>query len=188
MGHLISKRGIETDPKKITVIVNWPRPKNVTDVRSFFGFTDHYQRFIYKYAQIARPLSLITAGGNTNKKKTIEWYKECEDAFNKKKDLCSKNPILAYADYAKVFKLHIDASELGLGAVLYQKQDDGTYQVIAYASRMLSKSERNYDTHKLEFLAIKWAITCCFHKYLYGGEFDVLADNNPSHTSSLQPS
>ena len=69
--------------------------------------------------------------------------------------MCSQTPILTYANYQKPFKLHIDASEHGLGAVLYQKQDDNTERVIAYGSRTLSKSERNYDTHKLEFLALK---------------------------------
>ena len=66
-----------------------------------------------------------------------------------------------------------------LGAVLYQKQDDDTEHVIVYASRTLSKSERNYDTHKLEFLALKWSNTERFHEYLYGGHFEVYADNNP---------
>ena len=79
----------------------------------------------------------------------------------------------------KPFKLHIDASEHGLGAVLYQKQDDNTEHVIVYVSRTLSKPERNYDTHKLEFLALKWSITERFHKYLYGGHFKVYTDNNP---------
>ena len=90
-----------------------------------------------------------------------------------------------------LFKLHTDASENGLGAVLYQKQDNDTERVIAYASRTLSrgvtayasrtmsKSERNYDTNKLEFLALKWSIMERFHEYLYGGHFEVYTDNNP---------
>ena len=86
---------------------------------------------------------------------------------------------MAYANYQKPFKLYTDASEHGLGAVLYQKQDDNTEPVIAYASRTLSKSERNYDTHKLEFLALKWSITERFHEYLHGGHFKVYTDNNP---------
>ena len=84
-----------------------------------------------------------------------------------------------YADYTKPFVLHTDASTTGLGAVLYQKQEDGKERVIAYASHTLNKSERNYDTHKLEFLALKWAITDRFHEYLYGATFDVFTDNNP---------
>ena len=64
-----------------------------------------------------------------------------------------------------------------MGAVLYQKQDDNTEHVIAYASRTLSKSERNYDTHTVEFLALKWSIMEKFHEYLYGGHFEVYTDN-----------
>ena len=93
--------------------------------------------------------------------------------------MCSQTSILAYANYKKPFKLHTDTSENGLGAVLYQKQDDGTDCVIAYASQTLSESERNYDDHKLEFLALKWSITERFHEYLYGGYFEVYTDNNP---------
>ena len=67
--------------------------------------------------------------------------------------MCSQTPILAYANYKKPFKLHTDASENGLGAVLYQKQDDGTYHVIAYASWTWLKSEKNYNAYKLEFFS-----------------------------------
>ena len=95
------------------------------------------------------------------------------------KHLCSQTPILAYANYQKPFKLYTDASEHGLEAVLYQKQDDNTECVIAYASRTLSKSIMNYDTYKLEFLALKWSITERFHEYFYGGPFEVYTDNNP---------
>ena len=89
----------------------------------------------------------------------MEWNDECQEAFQRLKQLCSQTPILAYANYKKPFKLHTDASENGLGAVLYQKQDDGMDCVIAYASQTLSKSEKNYDAHKLEFLALKWSVT-----------------------------
>ena len=87
--------------------------------------------------------------------------------------------MLAYADYAKPFVLHTDASTTGLGAVLYQKQGDGKERVIAYASRTLHRAEWNYDAHRLEFLALKWAITDRFHEYLYGATFEVFTDNNP---------
>ena len=141
---------------------------------------NYYGKFIPKYAHIARPINQLVSGENANKKKNlIEWTEECQTAFEHLKHLCSQTPILAYANYQKPFKLHTDASENGLGAVLYQKQDNDTERVIAYASRTLSKSKRNYDTHKLEFLALKWSITERFHEYLYGGHFEVYTDNNP---------
>ena len=68
---------------------------------------------------------------------------------------------------------------LGLGAVLYQQDENGKNKVIAYASRTLNQAEKNYPAHKLEFLALKWAITSRFHEYLYGEEFTVYTDNNP---------
>ena len=92
--------------------------------------------------------------------------------------LCIESPILAYADFKAPFVLHTDGSGDGLGVVLNQVQD-GQKRVIAYASRSLSKSERNYPFHKLEFIALKWAITDKFHEYLYGSEFQVYTDNNP---------
>ena len=88
-------------------------------------------------------------------------------------------PILAYSDYSNHFKLHTDACNLGLGTVLYQTDKISLYRVIVYASRTLSKSERNYPAYKLEFLALKWAIIGQFHEHLYGGNFDIYADNNP---------
>ena len=98
----------------------------------------------------------------------MEWTEECQTAFEHLKCLCIQTPILAYANYQKPIKLHTDASVHGLGAVLYQKQDADMEHVITYASRTLSKSKRNYDTHKLVFLALKWSITERFHEYLYG--------------------
>ena len=92
--------------------------------------------------------------------------------------MCTTTPILAYADFGKPFQLHTNASVLGLGAVLYQVQDD-VEKVISYTSRSLTKSETRYLVHKLEFLCLKWAITEQFHGYLFGNIFDVYTDNNP---------
>ena len=146
---------------------------------SFLGFTNHYHRFIRRYAQIAKPLYKLISGDNSKlKKKTVEWNSDCDIAFKELRNLCSNTPVIAYADYTKKFILYTDASELGLGAVLYQEQDNEK-KVIAYTSRTLSASEKNYPAHKLEFLALKWAVTDHFHEYLYGGKFEVYTDNNP---------
>ena len=91
---------------------------------------------------------------------------------------CTESPVLAYADFKAPFILHTDVSGEGLGAVLYQVQK-GWKRVIAYASQSLSRSKRNYPVHKLEFLALMWAITDKFHDCLYGSEFQVYRDNNP---------
>lgn len=87
-------------------------------------------------------------------------------------------PILAYADYSLRFILHTDASICGLGTILYQKQS-GIERVIAETSRGLRPSEKNYPAHKLEFLALKWAVTDKLHDYLYGSTFEVITDNTP---------
>ena len=180
LGHIVSDKGIETDPRKIEAIVQWPGPRTVHEVRKFLGFTNYYRKFVYKYAQIARPMNKLISGENAKKKhKKVEWGDDQEQSFTQLKEACTKTPVLAYADYKKPFRLNTDASEKGLGSVLYQQQADGTFRVIAYASRSLSKTEKNYDAHKLEFLALKWAVTERFHEYLYGGNFEVFTDNNP---------
>ena len=95
------------------------------------------------------------------------------------KELCTSTPILAYPDYQLPFILHTNSSSEGLGAVLYQKQE-GKLRVIAHASRSVGKTESNYPAHKLEFLALKWAVCEKFHEYLCGAKtFDIYTGNNP---------
>ena len=153
---------------------------NITEVWSFLGFTGYYCQFIPKFVQVAQPLHKLTSGENAGKKKAaIKWNSRHQQAFNDLKRLCTMAPILMYADFTKLFKLHTIACGTGFGAVLYQTWDDGTEAVIVYASRSLSKAKSHYPTHKLEFLALKWAVVEKFHKYLYGSTFDVYIDNNP---------
>ena len=121
----------------------------------------------------------LTLGENAGKKKAaIKWDSKCQQAFDDLKTLCTMAPILACANFSKPCKLHTDACGTGLGAVLYQTWEDGTKAVIAYASRSLNKAESHYPAHKLEFLALKWAVVEKFHKYLYGSTFDVYTNNN----------
>ena len=82
-------------------------------------------------------------------------------------------PILAYVDFTRPFKLHIDACGSGLGAMFCQTHDNGMDAVIAYTIRSLTKAESHYPAYKVEFLALKWAVIEKFHEYLYGLAFDV---------------
>ena len=130
--------------------------------------------------QVAWPLHELTSGENTGKKRAaIQWDSKCQQAFDDLKRLCTIAPVVAYADFIKLFKLHIDTCGSDLEAVLYQTHEDGTGVVIAYSSRSLSKAESHYPAHKLEFLTLKWVVVGKFHEYLYGSIFDVYTDNNP---------
>ena len=185
LGHIVSDKGVQTDPDKISALKKWLVPSNIRDLRSFLGFAGYYRRFVCNYAQIVKPLNNLLVGHPTNKKgkktKTATpwiWGPEQQQAFDLIIEKLTSPPVLAYADYSKEFILNIDASGDGLGAVLYQ-ETDGIEHVIAYASRGLRANECNYPAHKLEFLALKWAVTDKFHDYLYGNKFQVRTDNNP---------
>lgn len=187
LGHIVSEYGVQTDPDKTEAIRNWPTPSNVKELRSFLGFAGYYRRFIEGYSKIAAPLHSLTGGVLEKTKEgkqkmrapTWNWTDKCQQAFEQLIEKFVSPPILAYANYELPFELHTDASGEGLGAALYQVYEDGTKRVIAYGSRGLHKSERNYPAHKAEFLALKWAVTDKFKDYLYGRKFTVLTDNNP---------
>ena len=190
LGHVVSGKGISTNPKKIEAVSKWPTPKTVYDVRSFLGFVGYYRRFIKNFSRITKPIREVITGLENQSKRTakktyIEWSDAADVAFEHLKAMCVSTLILAYPDYQLPFTLHTDSSTDGLGAVLYQKQD-GKLRVIAYASRSVSKAESNYPAHKLEFLALKWAVCEKFHEYLYGSKsFEVFTDNNQRWVAKL---
>ncbi|KAL7844792.1 hypothetical protein SRHO_G00233310 [Serrasalmus rhombeus] len=170
LGHVISSQGIQPDPDKVAAIKTWPCPQTVRELRSFLGFTGYYRRFVRDYARIVRPLNDLLKGEYASRHKRPHygprakspslrdrWTDGCQAAFELIVDKLTSAPILGFADWRLPYVLHTDASTTGLGAVLYQVQD-GQTRVVAYASRGLSRSERNYPAHKLEFLALKWAV------------------------------
>ena len=164
LGHIISAEGISTDPQKISAIQDWPRPQTVHELRRFLGFSGYYRRFVNQYSKIVKPLNDLLKGKTPRdskgkfEKQQLDWQDSQEQAFQKIKHLLTTPPVLGFANYGSPFILTTDASLEGLGTVLYQEQD-GVRRVIAYASRGLSKSEQHYPIHKLEFLALKWAVT-----------------------------
>ena len=183
LGHVVSKEDIATNPSKVQAIQDWPIPKTVHDIKSFTGFVGYYRKLIPNFSKIARPLNDLLNGKvnskRANKKQFIEWGSKQQKAFDTLKEALMSTPVLGYPNYEKPFILHTDASLEGLGAVLYQEDDKGIERVISCASRSLSKSEKNYPAHELEFLALKWAVSEKFKDYLYGGKFEVFTDNNP---------
>ena len=188
LGHLVSAEGVRTDPEKISRVKEWARPTNRKELLQFLGFAGYYRRYVNGYSALAAPLYRLTAGDPRMKKRRgtrsfasnppFLWTDECEEAFQTLKDRLTTAPVLGYPDYSLPFVLQTDASGEGLGAVLVQIQG-GTERVIAFASRGLSPAETRYPAHKLEFLALKWAVTDKFYDHLYGRKFSVQTDNNP---------
>ncbi|KAL7841512.1 hypothetical protein SRHO_G00252030 [Serrasalmus rhombeus] len=195
LGHIVSQKGVETDPQKIEALKTWLRPRTLKELRSFLGFSGYYRRFVQDYSKIVKPLTNLTAGypparKSTQKTKTDakyfhpkepfgeRWTTACQNAFERIIERLTSSPVLGFANPELPYVLHTDASTTGLGAALYQEQD-GQKCVIAYASRGLSQSEARYSAHKLEFLALKWAVVDKFQDYLYGHSFTVVTDNNP---------
>lgn len=147
-------------------------PSNAEDVRKFLGFAGYYRKFIKDFAKIARSLIDIMAvekKQRTNSKHKEDpkwkWKSKQQHAFDTLKEKLTSSPILAFPNFSKPLKLHTDACQTGLGAVLYQCQD-GVDKVIDYAIRGLSRAKKNYPTHKLEFLAFQWATTEKYSDYL----------------------
>ena len=180
LAHKVSKAGIRHSDTNVKAIAEYASPKTYTEIRAFLGLVRHYRHFIKGFAWIAQPLNEHLVGeGASRKLEQMSLSKEALEAFEWLKQACMNSPVLAFADYTKNFLLETDASKEGLGAVLSQKQEDGQFHLVAYGSWTLSTHEKNYHSMKLEFLALKWAVTEHFKEYLLYQPFLVKTDNNP---------
>ena len=167
LAHHVSQKGVLPLKKNLESITQCPTPDMYTKVKSFVGLVGHYRCFIKGFAKIAAPLYDLTSGDNKDKKSEhVDLSPEAHEAFDCLKATCLQAPILAFPDFNKPFLLEMDASGRGLGAVLSEKQEDGRYHPITYASRVMNETEQRYHSNKQEFLALKWAVTEQFHEYL----------------------
>ena len=170
LGHIVSEKGVATDPKKTECIRSWPTPTCVKEVRSFLGLCSYYRRFIENFSQIAKPLHRLT-----EKNVKFDWSESCEAAFLCLKKKLTETPILAHPDFSKSFILDTDASNDSIGAVLSQKIGNKEV-VIAYASKTMTKSERKYCVTRKEMLALVHFVKY-FRHYLIGKRFVVRTDH-----------
>lgn len=171
LGHVVSHAGVRPDPEKTAAVARFPVPTDKKAVRRFLGLCAYYRRFIADFARIASPLTRLTRDDVA-----FVWNDEQERAFNDLRRRLQTPPVLAHFDDAAPTMLHTDASNVGLGAVLVQWQDNAE-RVIAYASRTLTRAEANYSTTEKECLAVIWA-TLKFRPYLYGRPFKVISDHH----------
>ena len=179
LGHEISANGMKPSTANLKAIAEMALLKTYTEIWQFTGMTGFFQRFIKGYSKIAKPLNdLLEGEASKLKSKELELMPEALKAFKELKMKCMTAPVLVFADFKKPFHLKTDASKEGLSAVLLQELDDGQYQLVAFASRELKGGEPKYHSSKLEFVALKWAVTKQFCEYLQGKPFTVRTDNN----------
>ena len=195
LGRIVGKDGYRMDTNAIEAVLKLKHtiPKNVGEVRSILGLLGYHRRHIQDFARLAKPLSdlLQTAyqkkpeqsnqpKNGVTSKMPVEWTDKHREALSNLITVITSAPILAYPDYTKSFFVHTDASKHGLGCILYQQSNEKDTQVIAYGSRTLLPAEKRYHSTKLEFLALRWAVTEKFHEFLaYANDFEVYTDNNP---------
>lgn len=171
LGHFVSVSGTIMDPEKVVALKKFPEPRNKKDLQSFFGFCNFYRKFSQHHSQLLHPLSHLL-------KKGVPWSFKNEEkiAYDKIKDAFSAQIALTHPDFNLPFCIQTDASLVGIGAELFQVDKEKQRHTIAFASRSLSGSERNYSVTELELLGILFACHK-FRVYIIGYPINVYTDH-----------
>jgi len=173
LGHIISKTGIHTDPAKVEDIMNIPKLKDVSELRSFLGLINFYGKFIPSLADICHPLyRLLRDNVKWN------WSAVCQQSFMKVKSELASHNVLTHFNPKIPLGISCDASARGLGIILFHRYADGSERPLQYASRTLTQAECNYSQIEKEGLAIIFAMKK-FYKYLLGRKFILITDHKP---------
>ena len=192
LGRLVSENGYRPDPEDTIALEKCKvPPTDVGKLRALLGFLGYYRTYIKDFSRKMKPIYDLLQKTDDDKpkagkrqldsKRKIIWTAELQAIVEEVVEYLKSPNVIAYPDFERPFIVHTDASQEGLGAALYQVQDEQT-RIVSLASRTLTPAEKNYFMHsgKLEFLALKWAVTEKFHDYLINGkDFEVVTDNNP---------
>lgn len=170
LGYLISGGGVRPDPKDVQPILDFPDPKNIKMLRRFIGMCGFYTQFRKGAADVMQPLYELT------KKGAFQWNDVAKKAMAKVKESFLKAIMLTHPDPSATYYLQTDSSEIGLGAELYQKDEEGNHRTIGFASRVLQPAERNYTTTEKEALAIVWALAK-FRTFVIGVKLVIVTDH-----------
>ena len=170
-GTIVGNGEIRMDPSKVDTVTTWPVPKCKRDVQSFLGFCNFYRRFMQGFSLIAQPLTRLT------KAIPWEWMSKEQEAFEHLKSALVSYPVLRIPINDAPFRVECDSSDFANGAVLSQLID-GRWHPIAYRSRTLTKTERNYEIHHKEMMAIIDSLQD-WRQYLMGAAhvFEVWSDH-----------
>lgn len=159
VGFKITAQGISPSPEKVKVVQHWPQMRNVQEVRQFIGFAQFYKRFIKDFASIAAPLTDLTRGTGI-KTRPIVWTSDCQNSFDRLKKLLSSSPVLQVVCMDKPFRIEVDASDRGCGAVLLQPDDDPAlpWHPLCFESKKYADSETKLPAQERELLGILHAL------------------------------
>ena len=149
LGVVIGPEGIKMEKKKVKGVLEWPTPKYVKDVQKFLGLANYYHRFIKSFASITRPLHDMV-----KKDKKWDWTEKQEKAFKELKERFTKEPVLATPDIDKKMRMEVDALDYAIGGVLSMECGDGLWRPVAFLSKSLNETERNYGIYDKEMLVI----------------------------------
>jgi hypothetical protein len=160
LGHIVSQDGLKPDPKKVDAVINWPRPRTITDVKQYVGFINYYLRFNDRQASVLLPLTEAMKGAKTRADGNVqvEWTPAMEESFERSKVMMASAPVLKIAEPGKPFVIFSDASDFATGAVLMQDNGSGELQPIAFLSKKLDSAQRNYSMYEKEGVAIILAL------------------------------
>jgi len=149
LGVVMGQGKIEMEEDKVAGVLNWPVPKTVRDVRKFLGLANYYRQFVKDFAKLARPLNNLM-----RKDERWKWEKQQQKAFEQLKMVFTSRPLLVAPDLDKEFRVEADASNFAMRGVLSIKCEDNKWRLVAYISKSLNETERNYEIHDKEMLAI----------------------------------
>ena len=153
LGHVISAEGVSVEQGKTDAIKQWPVPTCLNEIQQFLGLANYYRKFIFKFSEIAQPLTQLT-----RKNVPFTWCEAQKVAFERLKQLLTTAPVLKVFDFSLPTRIICDASSFAVGAVLEQQHGEHWYPV-EYLSKKLNSAELNYSATDREFVAIRYALT-----------------------------
>ena len=183
LGHRISPLGIALDPRKVSNVLDWPRPQTGRDVQSFLGLCNYFRTFLPRAAELMRPLDHLRNACSLDGLWTIKHT----EAFERLKEALTRAPVLSNVDMNHDIHLATDASSTSIGGMLFQVIDN-QYRYIGFVARALTSSEKNYGTTKRELLAIVYCLQKWRH-WLWGlrKPFTVYTDHRALTFLHTQP-